>query len=160
MTCLKITMFCVKGCSGCVLVGPTHLPPIDTDSVTGISLNLPKLDSDISTNKHNYLHIRIPQPMPLAWNGHLARLSMSNTNWHTTDLMGGPPQNRPARRHTPVGSEPTALNHASAINYEQPHKITPTDTPCSAPINIRPHYPPYGTQVGIGGDYSRFAREL
>ena len=21
-----------------------------------------------------------------------------------------------------------------------------------APINIRPHYPPYGTQVGIGGD--------
>ena len=30
----------------------------------------------------------------------------------------------------------------------------------NAPINIRPHYPPYGTQVGIGGDYSRFAREL
>ena len=29
-----------------------------------------------------------------------------------------------------------------------------------APINIIPHYPPYGTQVGIGGDYSRFAREL
>ena len=29
-----------------------------------------------------------------------------------------------------------------------------------APINIRPHYPPYGTQVGIGGDYSQFAREL
>ena len=39
---------------------------------------------------------------------------------------------QPARRLTPVGSEPTAqqcLNHASA-NYEQPHKITPTDTPC------------------------------
>ena len=36
---------------------------------------------------------------------------------------------QPARRHTPVDSEPTVqqcLNHASA-NYEQPHKITPTD---------------------------------
>ena len=105
-----------------MLIGPARQ---DTDSVTGISLNLPKLDSeDISTNKHNYLHIRIPQPMPLAWNGHLARLP---TQRHTTDLMGGPPQNRPARRHTPVGSEPTALNHASA-NYEQPHKIAKLTT--------------------------------